>query len=104
MLKRTEHYNQLLDFYEELLTEKQREILSLYYREDLSLSEISEHSQTSRASIHDLISRCEKKLDYYEKCLSLSSNYQKRKEIYDKILNGQYDDIGLEIKELLKIE
>ena len=36
MIDQMERMNALLDAYEQLLTEKQREILNLYYKEDLS--------------------------------------------------------------------
>ena len=38
MIEKTEEMNALLDFYETLLTEKQAEVMKLYYQEDFSLS------------------------------------------------------------------
>ena len=38
----------LLDFYGDMLTEKQREVIEFYYNEDLSLSEIADN-EASRA-------------------------------------------------------
>ena len=49
----------LLDFYGELLTEKQRECYDLHYNEDLSLSEIAEQSGISRQGVWDNIRRAE---------------------------------------------
>ena len=38
----------LLDLYGELLTEKQRDVLELYYNDDLSLAEIAQQYEISR--------------------------------------------------------
>ncbi len=65
----------LYDFYGELLTESQREILEMYYFEDLSLSEIAETRGTSRAAVHDLIRRSEEKLAGYEEKLHLVERF-----------------------------
>ena len=49
----------LLDFYGELLTDKQRECYDLHVNEDLSLSEIAEQSGVSRQGVWDNIRRAE---------------------------------------------
>ena len=56
----------LLDFYGELLTDKQRECFDLHYNEDLSLSEIAEQSGISRQGVWDNIRRAEAALTEVE--------------------------------------
>lgn len=56
----------LLDFYGELLTEKQRECFDLHYNDDLSLSEIAEQSGISRQGVWDNIRRAQAALDEME--------------------------------------
>ena len=47
----------LLDFYGELLTDKQRECCELHFNEDLSLTEIAESCGISRQGVWDNIRR-----------------------------------------------
>lgn len=81
--------NTLLDFYGGLLTPKQQEICRFYYREDLSLTEIAELQQVSKAAVHDSIRRCEKELTHYEEVLKQAALWQKRKKLYDEIEHAQ---------------
>ena len=54
-----EHFAILFDTYGELLTEKQREICSLYLNCDLSLGEIGEAMGVSRQAVCDTLARTE---------------------------------------------
>ncbi|MCM8710599.1 putative DNA-binding protein [Clostridium sp. SYSU_GA19001] len=77
----------LLDFYGELLTQKQKDIMTMYYNEDLSLGEIAELNNTSRQAIHDIIKRCNKLLLEYEQKLELMNKYNKFNLVKTSILN-----------------
>ena len=61
----------LLDFYGEMLTEKQRDFLDYYYNEDLSLSEIAENEGITRQGVRDAIKRAEAQMLDMEKKLGL---------------------------------
>ena len=56
----------LLDFYGEVLTEKQREMLRQYYNDDLSLSEIGENFGITRQGARDAIKHGENALEELE--------------------------------------
>lgn len=78
VLEERQHVLELLNAYESLLTPKQREMLSEYYRFDLSLSEIASSNDISRAAVHDALDKAVKKLQSYEEKLRL---VEKRKDI-----------------------
>ena len=85
MNNKTEKMNEYLDWYEDLLTEKQKEICTQYYREDFSLAEISENFDVSRSAILDTLRRSEKIMEEYEEKLQLVQKFHARSDIYDKI-------------------
>lgn len=80
-------YSLLLDLYEEMLTDKQKEVLKYYYFDDLSISEISELSSTSRQAAFDVIKKCNKQLLNYESKLHLYEKNLKMKKDKEKIYN-----------------
>lgn len=65
----------LMDFYGQLLTDKQRDTIDLYYNEDLSLSEIAEETGISRQGVRDSIKRGERLLNDYESKLGLAQRF-----------------------------
>ncbi|MGN0453336.1 MAG: YlxM family DNA-binding protein [Ruminococcus sp.] len=61
----------LYDFYGQLLSDKQREAVSLYCNDDLSLSETAEIMGITRQGVRDLVKRSEAELFEFEEKLGL---------------------------------
>ena len=76
----------LLDFYGEMLTEKQRNCLVYYYEEDLSLSEIAENEGISRQGVRDSIKRAEAQLFDMEERLGLAKRFTEMKKGIDEFV------------------
>ena len=102
-LAKTTRINFLFDFYQSLLTDKQRLYMQLYYLEDLSLGEIAGEYGVSRQAVYDNVRRTEAMLEDYEIKLNLFSEFQKRAEIVDYLeqLITDTDKKSETIKELL---
>ena len=81
----------LFEQYKMLLTDKQREIVSLYYNEDYSLGDISENLSVSRQGIYDTLKRSEKILKDYEAKLGLVKKSKEREKITQDIYNKVVD-------------
>ncbi len=65
----------LLDFYGDLLTEKQRNSIEYYYNDDLSLGEIGTNLGISRQGVRDNIKRAEAILFEMEDKLGLARKF-----------------------------
>lgn len=75
----------LCDIYSSLLPEKQRMAIEYYYNEDLSLSEIAEHSGISRQGVRDQIKHAEAQLISLEENLRLYEKSQKTEKILSEL-------------------
>ncbi len=95
-LEKKQRVNLLMDLYEDLLTEKQREYLDLYYHEDLSLSEISLIKNVSKNAVFDNLKKACLHLENYEEKLQLLKKHQERLDLIQRI----EDDISSDHKSL----
>ena len=66
----------LLDFYGDMLTDTQREVVDAYYNEDLSLAEIAQDRDITRQGVRDAIKRAEQQLLEMEDRLGLARRFQ----------------------------
>ena len=98
------YFNNLLDYYESLLTDNQQNICDLYFRHDLSLQEIAENMGVSRSAIHDTIKRCKEEMQEYEDKLHLYSNNKERNALYEKMLKIADEDILVLVNKCLEID
>ncbi len=76
----------LLDFYGEILGERRREVLHLYYNEDLSLSEIAGIIGISRQGVRDLIKKAGDELNFYEDKLGLALRFGEIQELAERLI------------------
>lgn len=85
----------LLDHYGEMLTEKQREVIDLYYNQDLSLAEIAEQEGISRQGVRDNIKRAEAQLLEMEEKLHTAARFKQMTETFAEV-DGLLDEIEKE--------
>ncbi|WP_404409117.1 putative DNA-binding protein [Jeotgalibacillus malaysiensis] len=106
MLEKTTRVNFLYDFYQMLLTPKQRSYMSLYYLDDYSLGEIAEEYDVSRQAVYDNIRRTEAMLEEYESKLLLFQKFQERTKVIGELKTaaGHQPELLSIIKSLEELE
>lgn len=105
-LIKTMRMNYLFDYYQGLLTEKQRNYLELYYLQDYALSEIAETFHVSRQAVYDNIKRTDELLEEYETKLQLFKKFKERQSIIDELkrLSGDNQELNQAIERLEILE
>lgn len=93
------YYNDLFSIYSPLLTDNEKNSFKEHYFEDLSLSEIAEEKNISRAAVHKTVNNVIDKLNYYESILHIYENKCTLKECLDI---NDLDLIKSKINELLE--
>ena len=98
----------LLDFYGDVLTERKKEVLDMYYNEDLSLAEIAEQIGISRQGVRDLIKKAEEEIFFLEEKLGLAQKMSALRLHSENMLRiaeneGLSPEVQKEIEEIAKI-
>ncbi|WP_075618207.1 putative DNA-binding protein [Paenisporosarcina indica] len=106
-IEKTTRMNFLFDFYQSLLTDKQRSYMHLYYLDDHSLGEIADEYNISRQAVYDNIRRTDAMLEEYEDKLRLLEKFQQRKDVMEQLqqviqTDSVNQELALELIEQLK--
>ncbi|WP_411844057.1 putative DNA-binding protein [Salinicoccus sp. HZC-1] len=100
-LERTMRMNYLYDFYNSLLTDKQRRYIELYYLEDFAFSEIAEELDVTRQAVYDNLKRSKDLLEHYEENLSMYRNFKSRQEFIKRLKNKLGKSMDSETEEII---
>lgn len=105
MFEKNLNVGYLLDFYGELLPERKRSVLDMYYNEDFSLSEIADEIKISRQGVRNIIKKAEAELFFYEEKLGLARKMLTVESYSDSLCelvkkNDIPEDIKIEILRL----
>lgn len=87
MIEKKLELTQLFDFYGELLTEKQQEVLNLFLIEDYGHVEIGETMAISRQAVYDTIKTCDRQLHEFEQKLGLVAKHLERRTKLEHLLH-----------------
>ncbi|MBQ8545858.1 MAG: DNA-binding protein [Clostridia bacterium] len=77
MFEKNLNISLLLDFYGDILSERQRDMLSMYYNEDCSLSEIADAYDISRQGVRSVLKKGETIITDMENKLGLAARFIK---------------------------
>ncbi len=84
-------FSLLLDFYGEMLTEKQRQVIELYYEQDLSLAEIAQDQNITRQGVRDSIKRAEAQMLEMEDRLHLKARFGEMRDGFAQICKAAHE-------------
>lgn len=97
--------NMLLDFYGQILSEKQRNAVIMYYSDDMSITEIADELGVSRQAAYDNVKRGLQELTTLDEKLNLMNRFSSAKniisEVYDKTNDPSIREAMKKLEDLL---
>lgn len=81
------YISRLIDIYGDTLSPRQRDVVDLYYNEDLSLAEISENCGITRQGVRDAIRHGVETLNELEAALGFCAKSEKIMSLASDIVN-----------------
>ena len=98
----------LTAFYGGLLTDKQRQVLTLHCEEDLSLGEIAQEAGVSRQGVHDMLTRAAQRLFDMEEKLGMAARFQRMEDGLERcrtlLKEKRYDEAEGVIDTLIRLD
>ena len=98
----------LMAFYGGMLTDKQREVLTLHCEEDMSLAEIAQETGVSRQGVHDMLTRTAQRLTDMEEKLGVAARFRRMSNGLEKcralLQEKRYEEAGGVIDALIRLD
>lgn len=85
------HISMLLEIYGRLLTQKQYDVIDLYYNQNLSLSEIAEEENITRQGVRKNLVDAENKLFDYEQKMQILKQKLQKNQIIENLIKETED-------------
>ena len=93
-------------FYGGLLTEKQRQVLTMHCDEDLSLAEIAQMTGISRQGVHEQLTRASQRLQELEETLGMAARFRRMErglaDCRAALTEKRYDEAGAILDGLIR--
>lgn len=100
MFEKNLEINYLLDFYGDVLSDRKRNVLEMYYNDDYSLSEIADDIGISRQGVRDIIKKSEEELIYLEEKLGLYKKFRDIQKSANELIESiEKSELPNELKE-----
>lgn len=98
----------LTAFYGGMLTDKQRQVLTMHCEEDMSLGEIAQEAGVTRQGVHDMLTRAARKLFDMEEKLGMAARFTRMEEGLEScrraIRDKRYDEAEETLTALLRLD
>ena len=98
----------LMAFYGGMLTDKQREVLTLHCEEDMSLAEIAQETGVSRQGVHDMLTRTAQRLSDMEEKLGVAARFRRMSNGLERcralLQEKRYEEAGGVIDALIRLD